>query len=125
MVTINTNVSSGNVANLRGDQGEIAFAAMFGFGLLSFAFGKRRSLRTRVPMLVCVLLCGGLMAAISGCGTKQLGSTSGTTTTPAGTYTVQVTAKQVGSQTITPPPGITYGNGNQMSLPFTITLTVN
>ena len=125
IMTINTNVSSGNVASLRGGQGETAFAAMFGLGLLGFAFGKRKSLRGRFPTLVCLLLCCGIMAAISGCGTKQLGTTSGTTTTPAGTYTVLVTAKQVGSQTITPPPGIDYGNGNQMSLPFTITLTVN
>src|ERR1039458_8111205 len=82
IMTINTNVSSGNVASLRGGQGETAFAAMFGLGLLGFAFGKRKSLRGRYPTLVCLLLCCGIMAAISGCGTKQLGTTSGTTTTP-------------------------------------------
>jgi hypothetical protein len=124
IMTINTNVAY-NVASLRGGQSETAFAAMFGLGLLGFAFGKRKLLQGRFPTLVCLLLCCGIMAAISGCGTKQLGTTSGTITTPAGTYTVHVTAKQVGSQTITQAPGITYGNGNQMSLPFTITLTVN
>jgi hypothetical protein len=64
------------------------------------------------------------MAGIGGCSTTQLGTTSGTAT-PAGTYTVIVTAKQVGSQVITANPYIVYGNGNQMSLPFSIGVTVN
>jgi hypothetical protein len=124
-MTINTNVSSGAVASLRRGQNETEFAAMLGLGLLGFAFGKKRSMRGRLLTLVCLLLCSGVLAGISGCGTKQLGTTSGSTTTPAGTYSVIVTAKQVGSQVITANPYIVYGDGNQMSLPFTINVTVN
>jgi sugar lactone lactonase YvrE len=125
IMTINTNVSSGAVASLRRGQNETEFAAMLGLGLLGFAFGKKRSMRGRLLTLVCLLLCSGVLAGISGCGTKQLGTTSGSTTTPAGTYSVIVTAKQVGSQVITANPYIVYGDGNQMSLPFTINVTVN
>jgi hypothetical protein len=96
---------------------------MFGLGLLGIVFGKKRSLRGRVPTLLCMLLCCGILAGISGCTTKQLGTTSGTVT-PAGTFQVLVTAKQVGSQVITQNPYIVYGNGNQMSLPFTVNVTV-
>jgi len=124
IMTINTNVPTGAVAGLHRSQDEIAFAAMFGLGMLSFVFGKKKSMRERVPTLVCLLLCGGMMIGISGCSTKQLGTTSQTVVTPAGTYTVLVTAKQVGSQAITVPPGITYGNGGQVSLPFTMSVTI-
>ncbi|HEY5328997.1 MAG TPA: Ig-like domain repeat protein [Acidobacteriaceae bacterium] len=124
IMTIHTSVSPFGVATLHRSHDEIVFAAMFGLGLFSFAFGKKKSLRARVPTLVCLLLCGGIMMGISGCSTKQLGATSTTVATPAGTYTVLVTARQVGSQTITAVPGITYGNGHQVSLPFSMTLTV-
>jgi len=124
IMTIHTNVSPFGVATLRRGQDEIVFAAMFGLGLFSFAFGKKKSLRARVPTLVCLLLCGGIMIGISGCSTKQLGANSTTVATPAGTYKVLLTARQVGSQAITAVPGITYGNGHQVSLPFSMTLTV-
>jgi len=124
IMTIHTNVSPLGVAALHRDHDEIVFAGMFGLGLLSFVFGKKKSLRKRVPALVCLLLCGGLLIGVSGCSTKQLGTNSAAVTTPAGTYTVLVTAKEVGSQVITAVPGITYGNGAQVSLPFTVGLTV-
>jgi hypothetical protein len=123
MMTINTNLPSG-VATNNHAQSKVIFAAMFGFGLLGFAFSrKKKSVRGSLPMLVCLLFCSGIMASISGCSTKQLGTTTGNAT-PAGTYMVTVTAKQVGSQTITANPGITYGNSNQMSLPFTMNVTI-
>jgi hypothetical protein len=126
IMTINTNVPTGAVttSQLKRAPSGVEFAVMCGVGLLGLAFGKKRSLRGRVFTLVCLLLCGGMMAGAIGCGTTQLGVASGTPT-PAGTYAVTVTAKQVGSQTITASPGIVYGNQNQMSLPFTINVTVN
>jgi hypothetical protein len=123
IMTITTNIPSGSVASLGRGPSAITFAAMFGLGLLGLAFGNKKSLRGRVPTLAGLLLCCWIMAGLSGCTTKQLGVTSGTVS-PAGTYQVLVTAKQVGSRTITQYPGIVYGNENQMSLPFTISLTV-
>ena len=125
IMTINTNVPTG-VAKLHREREEGVFATMFGFGLLAFAFGKKKTLRGSIPTLLCLLICSGIMAGVSGCSSKQLGTTTGNPT-PDGTYTVIVTAKQVGSQVITSSSGATqtiYGNSNQMSLPFTVGLTV-
>jgi hypothetical protein len=97
---------------------------MFGFGLIGFALSrKKKSMRGGLPMLVCLLFCSGMMASISGCSTKQFGTTTGNST-PGGTYAVTITAKQVGSQIITSNPGIVYGNSNQVSLPFTMNVTI-
>jgi sugar lactone lactonase YvrE len=128
VMTINTNISSGAVVGLHRGPSAIAFASMFGLGLLGLVFGKKKSLRGRVPTLFCLLLCCGIMGGVNGCTTKQLGTTSASAS-PAGTYQVLVTAKQVGSRTVpvsaANPAGIVYGNENQMSLPFTISVTVN
>jgi sugar lactone lactonase YvrE len=122
IMTISTNVPTG-LAGLERGTGDTALAAMFGVGLLSFAFGKRRALKVRLLTLACVMLCFGVLGSISGCSSTQLGANA-TQATPAGTYMVQVTAKQVGNQVITQYPGITYGNENQMSLPFTMQVTI-
>lgn len=122
MMTITTNTPTG-VASLERGTGNTALAAMFGMGLLTFVFRKRKALRTRLMTLACVMLCFGVLGGISGCSTTQLGGNT-SQTTPSGTYTVQVTAKQVGNQTITQYPGIVYGNENQMSLPFTMQVTI-
>jgi hypothetical protein len=130
MMTVNLNVPTTN-ASLRRDNGPATFAAMFGLGLLGVAFGKRRKLmRKGMPALLSLFLAVAAMAgigAMSGCSTQQLG-TNNATTTPAGTYAVVVTARQVGSRTLpvtlADPNGIVYGNGDQMSLPFTINVTV-
>ena len=125
IMTIKTNITSG-VAEVHRGQGKTEFATVFGLGLLGFAFGKKRLVRGHRLTLVCLLLCSGIIACISGCSTTQLGTSSGTAT-PAGKYSVSVTAKQVGSQVITSSGVITtvYGNGNQMSLPFTISVSIN
>ncbi len=124
VMTINTNIGTGSLVSLRrGGKSEAAYAAVFGLGLCGLAFGKRRSLRGRMLLSVCLLMCGGVMAGITGCSTTQLGAST-TTVSPSGSYTVIVTAKQVGSQVITQTPGIVYGNQNQMSLPFTVNVTV-
>ena len=128
IMTINTNVPPGVVASLHRGPGETSFAAVFGLGLLGLIVGRRKSLRLRIPSLLCLLLCAGVVASIGGCSSQQLVETGGTTT-PAGTYTVSVTARQVGSLVIPPstPSGLpvtAYGQANQMSLPFTISVTV-
>jgi hypothetical protein len=122
MMTITTNTPTG-LAKLDHGTSDTALAAMFGMGLVGFVFSKRKALRVRLLTLACVMLCFGVLGGISGCSTTELGSNAAQTT-PAGTYTVQVTAKQVGSQVITQYPGITYGNENQVSMPFTVQVTV-
>jgi hypothetical protein len=122
IMTITTNVPTG-VAMLRSRSTGTVFLAMLGLGALGFAFGRKRSLRSRLGTLAVLVLCCGILAGASGCSTTQLGGATAQVT-PSGTYTVQVTAKQVGSQTITQNPYITYGNGNQMSLPFTMQVTI-
>lgn len=121
MMTITTNVPTG-IAKLERPTGTV-FLAMLGLGTLVFGFRRRRSLRGSLGTLAVLVLCCGILAGASGCSTTQLGGNTAPVT-PSGTYTVQVTAKQVGSQNITQYPGITYGSGNQMSLPFTVQVTV-
>jgi hypothetical protein len=123
-MTLSTNIPTG-VAKLDQKSNGTEFAAMLGLGLLGLAFGKRKSLRGRLLTMVAVMLCSGVIAGVSGCSSKQLG-TNTSTVTPAGTYSVLVTAKQVGSRVITTTTGTqtVYGNENQMSLPFTINVTI-
>lgn len=124
IMTLSTNIPTG-VAKLDQKSNGTEFAAMLGLGLLGLAFGKRKSLRGRLLTMVAVMLCSGVIAGVSGCSSKQLG-TNTSTVTPAGTYSVLVTAKQVGSRVITTTTGTqtVYGNENQMSLPFTINVTI-
>jgi hypothetical protein len=126
-VTINTNVSTGAVTSsrLRTDPGSFAFAAMFGFGLLGLAFRRKARRWSGFLLLACLLLCGGGMFGITACGTTNL-SPASTTVTPAGTYNVTVTAKEAGFIPVTVSGGTqtVYGNGNQMSLPYTIPVTI-
>ena len=121
VMTITTNVPTG-MAKVERPTGTV-FLAMLGLGTLVFAIRRRRSLRESLGTLAVLVLCCGILAGVSGCSTTQLGGSSAQVT-PGGTFTVLVTAKQVGSQAITQYPGITYGNGNQMSLPFTMQVTI-
>jgi hypothetical protein len=125
IMTVTTNVPTGIIARLRRGAGGVEFGAIFGFGLLGLAFGKRRTLRGITLTLTLLLLSSGFVAGVGGCSTQQLGANS-STVSPAGTYTVTITAKQVGSRTISLSgiPYTVYGNGNQMSLPFTMNVTI-
>ena len=127
IMTVNTNVPVGTSASVQSGPLGAAFAAFFGLGLLGMSKGKRRALRQRLTVAFSFALFGVALASFSGCG-------SGSTTqqpvldSPAGTYTVSVSAKQVGSQVI---PGTAagttvtvYGTENLMSLPFTVNVTV-
>ncbi len=128
VMTINTNVPVGTTtARLRG-QSPIAFAAMFGLGLLGFAFGKKKTLRASLMRVICLLLFSGTVAGLCSCSTANI-STPPVLTTPKGTYNITVTAKQTGSKTVPNPviggaPISVFGNGNQMSMLFTMSVTV-
>ena len=128
-MTINTNVSTATESSsLRADPGSFAFAAMFGLGLLGLTFRRKAQRWRGFQLLVCLLLCGGGVFGITACGTTNL-SPSSATITPAGTYNVTVTAKETGTIQVQVPgaaAGVTetvYGNANQMSLPYTISVT--
>jgi hypothetical protein len=132
-MTISTNVPVGGVANSKTFTGTIAFAGMFGLGLLGLGFRKRVS-RLGQLAIVAFLLFGGVgLTGITACSTTNLGTTS-TGTTPKGSYWVTVTANQVGTFVIpatgtgplTPQnaPFLVTANGKQMSLPYTIYVTI-
>jgi hypothetical protein len=127
VMTLTTNVPIGTTASASLRQSPVVFAAMFGLGLLGLAFGRKKKLQVSLFNVICLLFLSGAVVGVTACGSGTTGNAS-ILTTPAGTYTVTVTAKQVGSKTITTnTPGVTevvYGNGNLVSLPFTVSVTV-
>jgi hypothetical protein len=127
VMTINTNVPVGTTtAALR--RNPTAFAAMFGFSLLGLAFGRKKTLRASLSRVICLPLFCGTVVCLSSCSTANI-TPNPVLTTPKGTYTITVTAKQTGSITVPNPttggaPLPVYGNGNQMSIPFAMMVTV-
>lgn len=126
-LTINTNVAVGTTTTSQIVRATpIAFAALFGFGLMGLFFRRRAAEKANLFLMLCLAILGGAFAvSMTACATTNL-SPASVLTTPSGTFAVTVTAQQVGSQVITLPTGpITiYGSQNQVSLPFTINVTV-
>jgi hypothetical protein len=129
VMTINTNVPLGTASSLKTYQGGIAFASIFGLGLLGLTFRRKVSRFRNLLMVACALLWGGTLLGITACNTTTLG-TEKTGITPAGTYWVTVTARQAGTMVIPPliynnyTASLIPGNGDQMSLPYTINVTI-
>jgi hypothetical protein len=126
-VTIKTNVPVGTViASNR--ISSWSFGAALAAGLAGLVFAGKTKRNGRVLMMVCsALLITGMAAGIAGCGNSSNTGPTPQLTTPAGTYTVIVTAKQIGNQDVTLPNGTTVhysGSQNLISLPFTINVTV-
>ncbi len=128
-MTINTNVPLGTSSSLKTYPGGIAFASIFGIGLLGLTFRRRVTRFRNLSTIACALLWCGTLIGITACSTTTLG-TGITGVTPTGTYWVTVTASQAGSMVI---PPVIYnqnhatlipGNGDQMSLPYTVNVTV-
>ena len=125
-MTIQTNVAVGTVASLeQPSKAILAATALLGtFGLL---LTRRRLPRPMVHLVAFVTLGSALMGMTS-CSSGSFGQKS-VLTTPPGTYTIQVVAKQAGSLQVPAPgkPGVTVtvvGSGNQVSVPYAVTLTV-
>jgi hypothetical protein len=80
-------------------------------------------------MIAYALLWGGALLGITACSTTTLG-TAKTGITPTGSYWVTVTASQAGKMVIPPliynnhTASLIPGNGDQMSLPYTINVTI-
>jgi sugar lactone lactonase YvrE len=144
-LTINTDVTAGTSTTTTSQVARvssIALAGIFGLGMIGLFF--RRKAFERARMLLVVFLIGAgcaLAVSITACSTTNL-SPNAALATPSGTYTVQVTAQQVGNECITAPaagganciiPGsgsatnnglLIYGSSNQLNLPFYINVTV-
>jgi len=106
----------------------IAFAALFSFGMFGLFFRRRIGQKGSLWLMICLMVLSGALAiSLTACSTVNLSPTS-VLTTPVSTtpYAVSITAQQVGTQVITLPTGpITiYGSENQVSLPFTLNVTV-
>lgn len=124
-ITLVTDVSVGTTSQLV-HPATMAYAALFGFGMFGLFFRRRMGKAGRLFLMVCVAVLGGALAtSLTACSTTNL-SPASVLSTPAGTYSVTITAQQVGSQVITLPTGpITiYGSQNQVSLPFSLNVTV-
>lgn len=125
-VTINTNVSTGAVASRGTDPTPVAFAAVYGIGLFGLLLGGgRKWRRSGIFGLICLLILGGVFAGMTACSTSTV-PTSSATTTPSGSYSVSITAQQIGSilVPVNGTPTVLYGSENQMSLPYTLNVTV-
>jgi sugar lactone lactonase YvrE len=132
-MTITTNVPVGTTtSSLAKGRGGITFAAMFGLGLLGIVLRRKAARWRGLLMVLCLLLLGGAFMGFTACSTKTLGTTSTATVTPSGSYWVTVTAKEAGSILVACNSGplcmngeeLVPGNGNQMSLPYTVYVTV-
>jgi hypothetical protein len=128
-MTITTNVPLGTVSSRKTYQGGIAFASIFGLGLLGLAFRRKVTRFRNLLMIAYALLWGGALLGITACSTTTLG-TAKTGITPTGSYWVTVTASQAGKMVIPPliynnyTASLIPGNGDQMSLPYTINVTI-
>ena len=115
-VTTHMTVSSNLAISLsqnRTERSTIAFASMFGLGLLGFGFRKRLKLNGALLSVVCVLLMGGAVTGLSGCtnsGYTQT-PTAPNNTTPTGTYNVSLYT-------------VDLQTNQRSSLPFTVSVTI-
>ena len=128
MMTINTDVPVGTSASLKAEPVGVTFAALFGLGLLGLTKGKRRALRQRLTAALSLALLGVVATSLSACSSSSAVKQPDLSS-PAGTYTVSVSAKQVGSKVVPGSGGAgttvtVYGSGNLMSVPFTVGVTV-
>jgi hypothetical protein len=122
-VTINTNVSAGTVTSQNLIKGStLALAGLFGAGLLGLTFRCRTR---KLTMMIGMIAIAVLLAGMTACSTTNLTPAS-SLNTPSGTYVVSVTAQQTGSATVTTSTGTetVYGSNNQMSVPFTLNVTI-
>lgn len=126
-VTINTDVTVGTTTSQLAQPAPLTFAALFGFGMIGLVFRRRFGQKGRLLLMICLtVLSSAFAVSLTACSTTNL-SPASVLSTPKGTYTVTITAQQVGTQEITLPTGpvTIYGSQNQVSLPFTINVTVN
>jgi uncharacterized membrane protein len=95
-ITTGTSASLSLPSSLFGGSRTITWAATLGLpGLFALALAsRRRKLKVALRTMALLLLLGGFANALTGCGGSNPGSSNSgsSTTTPSGTYTVQVIA---------------------------------
>ncbi len=112
-VTITSNLAVSLSSNQRHERSAIAFAGMFGFGLLGLGFRKRLKLNRSMLAVVCLLLMGGAVSGLSGCTNSGYTQTPASphNTTPPGTYSVGIYT-------------VDLQTNQRSSLPFTLSVTI-
>jgi hypothetical protein len=142
-MTINTNIAVGTTSQIA-TTASVTFAAIFGFGMIGLFFRRKAFEKSRMLLMVCLMIVGGALAgSLTACSTTNL-SANPVLNTPSGTYAVTVTAQQVGTVCV-PTTGSSadcnvgvaqaswaapfngfavYGSQNQVSLPFYVNVTI-
>jgi len=136
-LTLNTNVAVGTTAQLVRST-PAALAALFGFGMIGLFFRRRAAQKAGLTLMLCMVILGGALAvSLTACSTTNL-SPASVLTTPSGSSAITITAQQVGEQCVvvtgsnssncTTSAGqqgtAVFGSQVQVSLPFTLNLTV-
>jgi sugar lactone lactonase YvrE len=111
-VTISSNLPV-NVGEVQHGPSPVAFAGLFGLGLLGLAFRKRTRFNAALMTVLCAALLAGSMIGLAGCTNSGYTHTppAPQVTTPPGTYQVSIYT-------------IDLTNNQRSSLPFTLTLTI-
>jgi hypothetical protein len=112
-VTISSNLPV-NVGAIRTGTSPIAYAGLFGLGLLGLAFRRKGNLHRSALTVVCLmLLSAGALAGFTGCTNAGYTHTPAEphVVTPSGTYNVRVYT-------------LDLTNGKVSSLPFTLSVTI-
>ena len=112
-VTITSNLAVNLTSRVRTGVSPIAFAGMFGLGLLGLTFRKRLKFNGVALGLVCMTMFAGSLIGLTGCTNSGYTRTppSPVNTTPSGTY--QVSIYTIDLQT-----------NQKSSLPFTLSVTI-
>ena len=128
VMTLNTNVAVGTSSASIARPSSGYLAGILGLGALGLAFRRRKGMRGSLISAFALLVCTSVVLGMSACTSANISATPNLTT-PKGTYTITVTAKQAGSRQVPNPvsggaPITVYGNANQMSVPYTISVTI-
>jgi hypothetical protein len=141
IVTFYTDVSAGTTTSQNARDTSVALAGVFGLGMFGLFFRRRSFQKARMVLMMFLMVVGGALAvSLTACNTTNL-TTQSTLSTPPGTYAVTITADEVGTlcvasagqgnDCIVPGSGATtfngqlaHGSGNQVSLPFYVSVKV-
>jgi hypothetical protein len=137
VMTINTDVTVGTTTSRNVTATSVTLAGIFGLGMLGLFVRRKTFEKGRLLLMVLLMVIAPALAvSITACSTTNLLPQT-ELASPAGTYAVTVTARQVGDQcepsgplganctTSSGGPGqLAHGTNNPVSLPFTVDVMV-